>query len=219
MSSLAPVLMVPKHGQLRRPPAQHHRDAVRQFVLGEDVAVLGGHLQGVAQSAPGPGDDADLGHRVGVGEEGGHQGVPRLVEGHGLALPVVHHPGLLLQPGDDPLHGRLEVLDGDGGGVPAGRQQGRLVHGVGQVGAAEAGGDAGGPLEVEVVGQLDAPAVDLEDLHPADEVGVAHLHLPVEPAGAQQGFVQHFRPVGGGHDDHRASRCRWRSRRSRPATG
>ncbi len=49
------------------------------------------------------------------------------------------------------------------------------------------------PLEVEVVRQLDALAVDLEDLHPADEVGVAYLHLPVETSGPQQRLVEHLR--------------------------
>ena len=56
--------------------------------------------------------------------------------------------------------------------------------------------------------QLDALAVDLEDLHPADEVGVADLDLPVETARAQQGLVEHLGPVGGRHDDHRPVGCR-----------
>jgi hypothetical protein len=40
-----------------------------------------------------------------------------------------------------------------------------------------------------------------EDLLAALDVGVGHLHLPVEPARAQQRRVQHVGAVGGGHDD------------------
>ena len=41
-----------QHRQLGGSSAQHDRDAVGQLVLGEQVAVLGRHLQGVAQGAP-----------------------------------------------------------------------------------------------------------------------------------------------------------------------
>ena len=36
--------------------------------------------------------------------------------------------------------------------------------------------------------------------------GIAHHHLAIEAAGAQQGRVEHLGPVGGRHDDHRAVR-------------
>ncbi len=46
------------------------------------------------------------------------------------------------------------------------------------------------------------PGVHPEDLLPALDVRQAHIHLPVKPAGAQQGAVQDIGPVGGrDHDD------------------
>ena len=43
--------------------------------------------------------------------------------------------------------------------------------------------------------------MDLQDLLPALDVGQAHIDLPVEPAGTQQGGVQDILAVGGRHDD------------------
>ena len=44
--------------------------------------------------------------------------------------------------------------------------------------------------------------MDRQDLLPAPAVGTAHEHLPVEPPGPQQGWVQDVRPVGGREDHH-----------------
>ena len=128
-----------EHGQLRRPAAQHHGDAVVQLVLGEDVAVLGGHLQGVAERSAGPGDDADLGHRVGVGEESGHQRVAGFVDrppscrSRSFITRVFFSSPAMTRS----MAASKSLMVTDGGVAPRG-EQGRLVHGVGQVGAAEA---------------------------------------------------------------------------------
>ncbi len=135
MSSLAPVLMFAQRHRLGGPAAQHHGDPVLQLWPRQQVAVLGGHLHGVAQRAPAARHDADLGNRIGVRHQLGHQRVPGLVVGDGRALLLVHDLRPALQPGHHPLDGRLEVLEAYGVGVAARGQQGRLVHHVGQVGA------------------------------------------------------------------------------------
>ena len=43
--------------------------------------------------------------------------------------------------------------------------------------------------------------MDLEGGHTAGQVGPVHGDTAVEPAGPQQGLVQHLGPVGGGQDD------------------
>ena len=53
MSSLAPVLMVPNTIDLGGASAEHHREAILELLDGQQVAVLGGHLQRVAERARG----------------------------------------------------------------------------------------------------------------------------------------------------------------------
>ena len=88
-------------------------------------------------------DDADLVHRVGVGQEVAHQGVAHLVVGGHHPLLLGEQAALLLGAGDhahDPL---LELGLLDQALALARGQQGGLVDQVGQVGAGEAGGLAG----------------------------------------------------------------------------
>ena len=95
----------------------------------------------------------------------------------------------------------MQVGHGEEPLPPAGGQEGGLVHQILQVGAGEAAGGLGDDRQVHILAQGLVPAVDLQDGLPAPDVGQAHVHLTVEPAGAQQGGVQDVHPVGGGHDD------------------
>ena len=56
--------------------------------------------------------------------------------------------------------------------------------------------------QVDVRRQRHPPRMHREDLLAPLDVGVGHLHLPVEPARAQQRRVEHVRPVGRGDQDH-----------------
>jgi hypothetical protein len=95
----------------------------------------------------------------------------------------------------------MQVGHGEEPLPPAGGQEGGLVHQILQVGAGEAAGGLGNDRQVHILTQGLVPAVDLQDGLPAPDVGQAHVHLSVKPAGAQQGGVQNVHPVGGGHDD------------------
>ncbi len=44
--------------------------------------------------------------------------------------------------------------------------------------------------------------MDFEDLLAADDVGVRHDHLPIEPAGPQQSRIEHVRAVGRSDQNH-----------------
>src|SRR5690606_29296099 len=66
-------------------------------------------------------------------------------------------------------------------------------------------GEAGRParqyLEVDVGRQRHLSDVHLEDALAADDVGIRHHDLPIEPARAQQRRIQYVRTVGGGNED------------------
>ena len=73
--------------------------------------------------------------------------------------------------------------------------EGGLVDDVGEVGAGEAGREGGEALgeDVGLVVEHDALHVLLEDLLSLEEVGQVDLNVTVEPAGAEEGLVQHVR--------------------------
>ena len=73
--------------------------------------------------------------------------------------------------------------------------EGGLVDDVGEVGAGEAGREGGEALgeDVGLVVEHDALHVLLEDLLALEEIRQVDLDVTVEPAGAEEGLVQHVR--------------------------
>ena len=183
-------------------PAEQHVDPPKDVALGEQEAVLGGGLHGVAERSQPARHDGDLAHRIGVRRVVGDQCVSRLVVGDDPLFLGIEHPAALLQPGDHLVDRLAEVALGDRLAARAHRQQRRLVDDVGQVGAGEAGRGARHLQQVDLRRQLHLRAVDLQDRLAARQVGLVHQHLPVEAPGPQQRGVQHLRPVGGAQDDH-----------------
>ena len=192
---------VAQHQALRHPAAEKGGDLILQIALGEVGAVLlrqgDGHAAGLA-----PGNDGDLAHGVVVGQAVHHDGMARLVIGRQLPLVLGDDAAVLLGPGDDLDLRRPDILHAEVRGVLPGGQQGRLVEEVLQVRAGEARGAPGDVRQVHILGQGLVLGVDLQDLLPAPDVRQAHVDLPVEAAGAQQGGVQDIRPVGGRQDHH-----------------
>ena len=141
-------------------------------------------------------------HRVLGGQVVDDNGVARLVVGGELPLPLDDHPALLLRPGDHLDHRLVELGHADEAVVSAGGQEGGLVHQVLQIGAGETAGALGQLRQGHVVPQGLVAGMDLQDGLPALDVGVSHVYLPVEAAGAQEGGVQDVLPVGGRHDHH-----------------
>src|SRR6185295_4791842 len=90
----------------------------------------------------------------------------------------------------------LEVLHVDFLLVAPGGDQGGLVDQVGQVGAGETGSAAGDHHQVDALVEGDVARMDLEDAQAAVDVRPVDDHAPVEAAGAQQGRIEHVRPVG-----------------------
>ena len=134
---------------------QQDLDAAFQLALREQVAVAFGPLHGVAQGGQAAGNDRDLVDGIGVRQTGGNQGVGAFVIGDALLLVGMHHPLPLLQPGRDALDAFGELLHAHRLLAGAGRQERRLVDQIGQVGADEAGSDAGDFPQIDRVVDAD----------------------------------------------------------------
>ncbi len=130
------------------------------------------------------------------------QRVARLVEGDGGALVLGHDAALAGRPGDDALHGLGDLGHADAGPPTTGREQRGLVHKVAQVGTGEARGEVGDLVEVHVGGEGLVARVDLEDLLTPLYVGAVHRDLAVEAARTQKGRVEDVGTVRGRDEDH-----------------
>ena len=100
----------------------------------------------------------------------------------------------------------IEVGAEDHVGVPAARVDRRLVADVREIGAGQARRLAGDLLEVDVVGERLAAAVDAENRDPSSQVGRLDEDLPVEAAGPEQRRIEILEPVRRGHHDHLVAR-------------
>ena len=114
---------------------------------------------------------------------------------------LAHDPVLFLWSGHDALDGVVHLIHGDFGELATGRQDGRFVKQVGQVGTGEAGGAAGDPIEVHILGEGFAPGVNPQDLEATAVVGPINHHLAVKTTGPHQGRIKHVRAIGGRNDD------------------
>jgi hypothetical protein len=128
-------------------------------------------------------------------------GMARLVVGGQLLLVLGHHHGPALGPHHDLVLGAFEIFHRHEAAVHARGHQRRLVHEVGEVRTRETGRAAGDDAQVHVGAQRHLAGMDAEDALAAPDVGVRHLHLAVEAAGAQQRGVKHVGPVRGRDDD------------------
>ena len=121
----------------------------REVLLVVRVALLDRHLLGHAQRHAG-GEDGDLVHRVGVLEHVGRHRVPGLVVRGVLLLEVVHHDRRPAQAHEHAVAGVVEVVAVDLVVAAAHREQRRLVHEVGEVGAGHARRAARDDVDVDV---------------------------------------------------------------------
>ncbi len=180
------------------PPRQGHGDLVQKALSGPVEHVLPpGHHEA---QGPSPGHDGHLVHPVGVLQEVGRQGVPRLVVGGDPAVAGGEDEAFLGRAHHHPVGGLLQVLHGDLPPPLPGGEEGGFVQEVLQVRPHEARGALGEEGQVHVLRQGLAPGVDPEDLLPALDVGGVYGDLPVKAPGAEQGGVQDVGAVGGGHD-------------------
>ena len=107
----------------------------------------------------------------------------------------------LFRTGDQALDPFLELGEADGRLAAAGRQQGRLVDEIGQVGADEARRDRRDLAQVDCFFERDEARMDLENLLAANQVGTVDDHLAVKAARPHQRLVERLRAIGRGQQD------------------
>ncbi len=176
-------------------------DDPEQVIAGQQVAFVDRQVVGQPQG-PASGDDGDLVHRVGTGNQFADDGVTRFVVGDPLLLFISDHHAAPLGPHHDLVLGLLHVDHGHFVAVEAGGQKGALIDQVGQVGPRETGGGPGQDGQIDIFGQGDIAGVHPEDPFATLHVGQIDHHLAVEAARSQQGRVEHVGAVGGRDQDH-----------------
>ncbi len=179
-----------EHQFFRRPAAGEGRDLVFQFLLVHQIVVVVLHLQGVAQSPGGAGDDGDFLHGSGVCLLCGDQGMADLVVRDDLLFLICEDRILLLVAGNDHLDALLQIGLGGKAAAVTHRAQSGFVDNVGKLRAGGAGGHARYLQEVHIVGDLDLFRVHLQNGLPPFEVGQINRHAPIEAAGAREGRIQ-----------------------------
>ena len=144
-------------------------------------------------------------HRVHPRQSHRHKRVPHLVVRHDLALARVQNAVLLFQPGDDALHGIVEVVHRHRIGLAARGEQCCLVDEIGKIGAREAGRERCDLLGIDVRGELHLLHVNAKNLHTSLLIRPIHQHLTVEASGPEQRRIENLRTVRGRkqNDAHR----------------
>ena len=160
-----------------------HHERVLDVVLPVEVALFLGKLHGHAEGHAAR-DDRDLVQRVGGGQHRGAERVAGLVVGDGLLFGVGERHRLAFLSHEDAVPGDLEVFGVDA--VVAGSNGGQccLVNQVGQVGSAHPRCSTGHHAQINVVVDLLALCVDLQDLPTILQFREWHDDLAVEAARA-----------------------------------
>ena len=131
-----------------------------------------------------------------------HDGMAGFVV-RGIQLLLVRHDhGFALCAHHDLVLGHLEFFHFDDSLTRTRREQGSLVHQVGEVGTREAWRTASDIGRNHIITERNLAHVNLENLLPATDVRQTDHDLAVEPTRAQQGRIKHVRTVGRGDNDN-----------------
>ena len=127
--------------------------------------------------------------------------MPGFVIGRIALFLLGHDHGLALRAHHDLVLGLFERPHHHHACPRPGGKQCRLVHDVFEIRARKPRRPASNNRGIDVVGKRHAPHVDLENLFPTPNVRERHNDLAIETPRAQQRWIEHIRPVGGGDDD------------------
>mmetsp|Transcript_24340 Transcript_24340/g.66060 ORF Transcript_24340/g.66060 Transcript_24340/m.66060 type:complete len:688 (-) Transcript_24340:757-2820(-) len=164
----------------------------------------------VAQGSPSAGHDAHLHDGISVGQVPPSHSMASLVPRHRAPLALHLRSRLLLQPAEDAVHRRVEVLHAHCRVTLACGDEGRLVAHICNLGAAHAGrqrGEAVGVVSRCALATVERERckVHAEDLLAPLNVRLVHRNLAIEAPRPQEGAVEHVGAVGAREDDD--ARC------------
>ena len=181
-----------------------HREGhlVLQLRLRHDVAVFEWPRHRDAESSGTARDDRHPVEGIDLLAIERDERVPHLVHRHPFLLTVGDHPRFPFEARRGAVDGLLELLHRHRVLLPAGGEQGGLVHDVLEVRSGESWRPGRDRLEIDAGIQCHTSRVDPKDLLTPVQVRQVDDDLPVEPPRADQGRVKHVRAVGRGHDDH-----------------
>ncbi len=180
--------------------AEQNRDFFQHLVAVIADTVEFRQLPGQAQ-CPAARHDGDLVHRVGLRQQLGDYGMTGFMVSGVAALFFAHDHGAALGTHEYLVLGVFEILHLHRALVAIGGNQRSFVDQIGQIGAGKTGRAARNDIGLDVRINRHLAHVHHQNLFTAADVGQTDHHLTVEPAGAQQGLVQHVCTVGGGNDD------------------
>ena len=131
--------------------------------------------------------------------------MPCLVEGQN-ALLLLGDDAPLLEPRDDPVHRRVEVVLADVLRARAAGENRSLVAEVREIGSGEPGCLPRDDAEVDVRRERLVARVHLQDRLATGDVRCGNQHLAVEAARSQQRRVEVLQSIGSSHDDDLVTR-------------
>ena len=147
-------------------------------------------------------NDGNLVDRIGVGQKRSEESVTDFVISgdffllfrQNVTAPFGSEHHLLHRPDDVVLTQVAAIL--------AGRQDGGLVHQIGQVGAGKTGRPGGNRFQIDILAERLFAGVNLENFFAVADVGTVQDDAAVEAAGPQESRVQNIGPVGRRHHNH-----------------
>jgi hypothetical protein len=148
-------------------------------------------------------DDTDFADRFAMRHQLSHQRMAGFVVGDRSTFLLVHHPALFLGTGNDSFDGRLEVIHCDPSSLSPGSSQCCLIYGILQIRSAKPSCDSCGLVDVKAWGQSDALSVNLQDLYPANQIGIADSDLAIKAARPHKRRIEYLRAICGCHNDDR----------------
>mmetsp|Transcript_55823 Transcript_55823/g.145606 ORF Transcript_55823/g.145606 Transcript_55823/m.145606 type:complete len:202 (+) Transcript_55823:761-1366(+) len=124
----------------------------------------------------------------------------RLVISDELLRRIVRQ-GAPCQTCDDAVCRIIDLFEGDGFLVPTGGQDGRLIHEILKIGAAESSSALSHVRQRDLLSQFLVLDVHFENLLTSLDIGQAHLDTPIKAARTQQRVIQDIRAVRGSNDN------------------
>ena len=191
---------VTKDNILRCAAAKRRFYGVSQLGTGAEHGFLFGEESGVAahHAARYDGDFLD---GIGVGNEVANNGVSGLMVGGYALFPLRDEAALTLRPGVDAVDGLGEFVVHDEFLVAAGGQNSSLIDEVGEIRAAESGGQLGDDLHIDVGIERLALRMNIEDGDASAHVRKVDGDATVKASGAQERGVKDIGAVCGSDDD------------------
>ncbi len=187
---------------LGNPSSQGYHNLLQHLPPGHEHLILLRKGHGIARSPHSGWNNGNRIHRPHIRQHMEQNGMPCLVVGRNLFLPVGNDPALLLCADTHLYEGLPDILLHHKTLVVLRRIDGSLVHQILQIRPCEPCRGLCHLLQIHILRQGLVPGVHLQNVLPAADVRRAHGHLPVKTPRTQDCGIQNVHPVCGCHHDN-----------------